>query len=158
MDKENINDVKEESEKSPKGKFEIHRKHLKPSLGGKFDSGIWDNGHPFDVELSRVPPGKRNWPFHAHAATWEYYIVISGSGIFRLEEKKERIEEGDHVICPPGEAHQIINDGTADLVYYVIATNPQADVITYPDSGKKMIVPEFLCFEPKGEFYYKNEE
>ena len=43
---------------------------------------------------------------------------------------------GDCVMCPPGEAHQLINDGEGDLLYYVIANNAASDVWHYPDSDK----------------------
>ena len=36
----------------------------------------------------------------------------------------------------PGEAHEIINSGDEDLVYYIIADNPRGDGCYYPDSGK----------------------
>ena len=43
-------------------------------------------------------------------------------------------------------------------MFYIIATSPRADVVTYPDSDKRLIAPEGLCFEPKREYYYKGEE
>ena len=36
----------------------------------------------------------------------------------------------------PGEAHQIQNTGTEDLVYFIIADNPPLDFCSYPDSEK----------------------
>jgi mannose-6-phosphate isomerase-like protein (cupin superfamily) len=43
----------------------------------------------------------------------------------RRERKgKMAIEPGDAFIFRPGEPHQLINDGTEDLVIYVVADNP----------------------------------
>ena len=36
----------------------------------------------------------------------------------------------------PGEPHQIINDGAADLVCYIVADNPIGETCHYPDSNK----------------------
>ena len=158
MPKVNLTDLAEEHMLSPAGKYEAYRRHVRPGLDDGPHVGEWGGGHPFDVEHCRMPPGKRNYPLHGHAATWEYYIVLSGSGVYRTEEGEEAIVEGDHIMSPPGEAHQLFNDGDVDLIFYVIATNPRADVCTYPDSDKRLITPEGLVFEPTAEYYYKGEE
>ena len=158
MPKANEDAIEEHHMLSPKGKYEAYRKHVADGLCGKERSGEWGGGHPFDVELCRMPAGKRNYPLHGHAAAWEYYIILSGTGHYRTEAGEEPIREGDHIIAPRGEARQLINDGDVDLVFYVIATSPRADVVTYPDSDKRLIAPKGLCFEPKRESDYKGEE
>ncbi len=158
MLKVNVADIEEHYFGSPKGKYEVHRRHVRPGMGGEQGGSGSHGDHPFDVELSRMRPGMRNYPLHGHAAAWEYYIILSGSGVYRTEGAEEEIREGDHIMSPPGEAHQVINTGDVDLEFYVIATNPPADVVTYPESDKRMILPEGLCFEPKPEFYFKGEE
>jgi uncharacterized cupin superfamily protein len=151
--------VSEEHRQSPKGKYEIFRRHLTPALGGKRDIGAWDGGHPFDVELARIPPGKANYPLHAHAAQTEYYIILSGTGSVRDGQgKTTTVTAGDHFICLPGEAHQITNPSEADLVYYVIADNHRADVTTYPDSGKRQVKPEYRVGRLVDADYYEGEE
>jgi len=69
-----------------------------------------------------------------------------------------RIRAGDHVIVPPGEAHQIVNDSAADLKYYVIADHPRADVTTYPKTGKRQIKPELRYVRMEDVGYYDGEE
>ena len=64
----------------------------------------------------------------------------------------------DYLVFPPGEAHQIINNGSEDLIYIVIADQPQADVIRYPDSGKWLVKPQRKCFEMTETDYFKGEE
>ena len=48
------------------------------ALGAPRDAGVAGGGHPFDVELTKLPPGATNFPFHAHAAQWEVYLVLMG--------------------------------------------------------------------------------
>jgi uncharacterized cupin superfamily protein len=144
--------------KSPKGNYQLFRRHISLALGGKKDIGDWGGGHPFDLELTRVPPGKTNWPYHGHSAQWELYVVLSGHGITRTQEGEMKIGPGDCFMHPPGEPHQIHNSGAEDLVYYIIANNPQCDVSSYPDSGKWFIKPQRKAFEMTEVDYYKGEE
>lgn len=68
-------DVPTEHRISPKGSFELHRQHISLALGGIKDVGPWGGGHPFDVELTRIPAGKRGYPYHSHAAQTEQYVI-----------------------------------------------------------------------------------
>jgi uncharacterized cupin superfamily protein len=62
--------------------------------------------------------------------------VISGRGTVRHDEGTAPIVEGDACIFRPGQAHQFFNDGSEDLVLYVVADNPIGESWHYPDSGK----------------------
>lgn len=152
-------DIPEENRFSPKGVYVTDRQHVSLALGGVKDTGEWGGGHPFDVERTVVPPGKRNYPLHSHAAQWEHYIILAGRGQFLDDEgNAEPIGPGDHVICPPGEAHQIWNDGDKPLVYYVIADHHRADVTTYPRTGKRQLKPEYRIIQAEDADYFDGEE
>jgi len=124
MLKVNTNSMAEVSWSSPKGKFGGFGKEISEELGRKPDSTDLMERHPFDVEIMRIPAGKAGCPFHSHSAQWEFYHVISGRGVVRDKDGKTRVEAGDAFIFRPGEPHQLINDGTEDLVIYVVADNP----------------------------------
>jgi uncharacterized cupin superfamily protein len=143
---------------SPGGKFRIFRRHISEALGAPREVDAAGGGHPFEVELAKLPPGATNFPFHSHAAQWEVYIVLSGSGELRAGENVKQIAAGDSFVCPPGEAHQLKNTGSEDLLYYVIANNSPADVIYYPDSDKWLIKPQRLVFKAEEIDYYAGEE
>ncbi|MEM8868283.1 MAG: cupin, partial [Verrucomicrobiota bacterium] len=68
------------------------------------------------------------------------------------------INAGDHFICVPGEAHQIVNNSENDLTYYLIADHHKADTTTYPKTGKQMLKPGNACIYPKEADYYEGEE
>lgn len=113
----------------------------------------------FDVELTTLPPGKINYPLHSHAAQTEHYIILSGSGLFRDDAaKEERLQAGDHLICHPGDAHQIENDGPDPLVYYVIADHHRADVSIYSRTGKRHLKPDYRVVTIQDADYYAGEE
>lgn len=60
MNKTNQNQIEWIETKSPKGRFHLFRHHISLALDGKKDAGIWGGGHPFDLELTRVPAGAAN--------------------------------------------------------------------------------------------------
>jgi uncharacterized cupin superfamily protein len=131
-----LHSIPEQEVKSPQGRYHLHRRHVSVALGGQRDIGTWGGGHPFDLEWARIPPGAINYPHHAHAAQWELFAFLAGQGEIRGPEETISVTAGDHVIFPPGEAHQIRNTGDTDLIYYIIADHPPAELIHYPDTGK----------------------
>jgi len=154
----NESDIKCVEQRSPRGRFHLFRRHISEALGAPRDAGVAGGGHPFDVELARLPPGATNFPFHAHAGQWELYLVLKGKGEVRAGDSTRMVTAGDNFIFPPGEPHQLKNTGSEDLVYYVIADNPPADVITYPDSNKWFVKPHRRSFIIQETDYYANEE
>jgi len=154
MKKNSMSSIPEQEQRSPKGRYRILRKNISEALGGKKDTGTAGGGHPFDVELARIPPGAMNFPFHAHYAQWEMFIFISGAGELRGPDDTLAVGPGDTVMFPPGDAHSIRNNGSVDLVYYVIADHAPADVIFYPDRGNWFIKPQRKCFVMSETTYY----
>ena len=135
----NTRDIPEESWASPKGKFGGAGRQVSVALGRNPASTDLLERHPFDVEISRIPPGKIGCPYHSHSAQWEFYHVISGRGQVRHQLGLSPIEAGAAFLFKPGEPHQLINDGTVDLIFYVIADNPMGESCHYPDSKKWLV-------------------
>ncbi|MBV8155234.1 MAG: cupin domain-containing protein [Candidatus Eremiobacteraeota bacterium] len=161
MHKVNVNAVKPLTWSSPKGKFGGEGIQVSEALGRKPNSTDMLERHPFDVEILSVLPGKLPYPYHSHSAQWEFYHVISGHGKVRHEGGETAIGPGDAFIFKPGEAHQLINDGTENLIAYVVADNPIGESWHYPDSGKIGVrLPKRALFrENEGhENYYEGEE
>jgi hypothetical protein len=52
--------VKWVEQRSPRGRFHLFRRHISEALGALRDAGVAGGGHPFDVELARLPPGATN--------------------------------------------------------------------------------------------------
>jgi uncharacterized cupin superfamily protein len=144
---------------SPKGKFVGAGKEISEELGRKPQSTDLNERHPFDVEILRVPPGKTPYPYHSHSAQWEFYHVISGTGVVRHKDGTTPVEAGDAFLFKPGEPHQISNDGGQDLVVYVVADNPIGESNYYPDSKKWNVrSPERRILRSEGLDYYDGEE
>jgi len=143
---------------SSSGPFASFGKQVSEELGRDPLSTDLMLRHPFDVEILRVLPGKKNYPFHSHSAQWEFYHVISGKGLMRDDEGEHGIESGDAMIFKPGEAHQIFNNSEQDLIVYVIADNPIGESCYYPDSKKWMVrSPERRLIRSEPLEYYDGE-
>ena len=159
MHKVNTSKIAEITWSSPKGKFVGAGKGISEALGRKPQSTDLNERHPFDVEICRIPPGKAPYPYHSHSAQWEFYHVISGSGVVRHKGGTTPIEAGDAFIFKPGEPHQITNFGTQDLVLYVVADNPIGESCHYPDSNKWSVpIPERKLVRSDALDYYDGEE
>jgi uncharacterized cupin superfamily protein len=159
MLKINTKDIPEVVWSSPKGKFAGAGKEISEALGRKPDSTDLNERHPFDVEICRLPPGKSICPYHSHSAQWEFYHVISGTGLVRHKDGTTPIEAGDAFIFPPGEPHQLSNNSTADLILYVVADNPIGESCHYPDSNKWLVrSPESRLIRSATLDYHDGEE
>ena len=159
MRKINTNDIVEVSWSSPKGKFVGSGKEISEELGRNPQSTDLKERHPFDVEIARIPPGKSPCPYHSHSAQWEFYHVISGKGAVRHKDGTTAIAPGDAFIFEPGQPHELINDGSEDLVLYVVADNPIGESCHYPDSNKWMVhSPAGRLIRSEALGYYDGEE
>jgi uncharacterized cupin superfamily protein len=144
---------------SPKGKFSGAGKEISEALGRKPKSTDLNERHPFDVEILRIPPGKAPYSYHSHSAQWEFYHVISGSGVVRHKDGTTPIEAGDAFIFKPGEPHQITNDTAEDMILYVVADNPIGDSWYQPDSNKWGVpIPERTYVRSQPLDYFDGEE
>lgn len=159
-----IADMPEQEFRSPSGKYHTFDVDVSLELGGVKDKGTWGGGHPFDVQQTRVPPGATVCPLHAHSSQWEMFIILAGTATVRTVETDSGAETsteapaGSTFIHAPGTAHQIRNDGTDDLVFYVITDQPISDAIYYPDSDKWMIKPARKIGRLTNTSYFQGEE
>jgi uncharacterized cupin superfamily protein len=89
--------------------------------------------------LTELPPGKTQCPFHSHHGDEEMFFVLEGEGELRFGDARYPIRAHDVIACPPGGAdvaHQIINTGTTTMRYLSVSTREELDACEYPDSQK----------------------
>lgn len=159
MRKINKSDIAEDSWSSPKGKFRGSGKGISEALGRDPFSTDLKTRHPFDVEITRVAQGQTPYPYHLHSAQWEFYYVLSGSGLARHQEGTTPIETGDAFLFGPDEPHQLTNNGSEDLLLFVVADNPIGESCYYPDSEKWLVrSPERRLIRSDNFDYYDGEE
>lgn len=93
--------------------------------------------------LTVLPPGKVQCPFHCHYGEEEMFFILEGEGELRFGTKRYPIRKHDVIACPPGGpevAHQIINTGTTTMRYLALSTLVGVETCEYPDSQKILVV------------------
>ena len=93
--------------------------------------------------LTVLPPGKVQCPFHCHHAEEEMFLILEGEGELRFGDQRYPIRKHDVIACPPGGpdvAHQIINTGTVTMRYLALSTLVEVETCEYPDSQKVLVV------------------
>lgn len=89
--------------------------------------------------LTELPPGKAQCPFHSHRSEEEMFLILEGEGELRFGTQRFRLRKHDVIACPTGGAevaHQIINTGSSMLRYLSVSNLADVEVCEYPDSGK----------------------
>jgi uncharacterized cupin superfamily protein len=95
--------------------------------------------------LTVLPPGKVQCPFHNHHGEEEMFFVLDGEGELRFGDRRWPIRRHDIIACPTGGpevAHQIINTGATDLRYLALSNVVEIEACEYPDSQKVLIAAD----------------
>ncbi len=158
MNRVHIPDLPWGEQHSPTKKFHSFFRNISLALGGARNAGTWGGGHPFDLQIRRLPPGAAVCPFHSHFAQWELFVVLRGTGTVRTSEGRTAVRAGDAFIHPPGAAHQLINTSAADFEVLIIADNPPMDGGYYPDSEKWYLRPPVKLFRMTEVDYFDGED
>lgn len=111
------------------------------SRRGLFSAAI--GARRLGYNLTVLPPGKVQCPFHSHHAEEEMFLILEGEGELRFGAARYPLRRHDVIACPTGGAevaHQIINTGATDLRYLALSTMAEVEVCEYPDSGKLLVV------------------
>jgi uncharacterized cupin superfamily protein len=115
------------------GIYTSKRASISPHIGAK----------NLGYNLTVVPPGKVQCPFHNHHGEEEMFFILEGEGELRFGDKRYPLRKHDVIACPPGGpevAHQIINTGTTTMRYLAISNCVDVEAVEYPDSKKVLVV------------------
>lgn len=107
------------------------------SRRAQFSAGI--GARRLGYNLTELPPGKAQCPYHSHRAEEEMFLILEGEGELRFGNQRHALRRHDVIACPTGGpevAHQIINTGTTTMRYLSLSTNAPTEVCEYPDSQK----------------------
>lgn len=95
--------------------------------------------------LTVLPPGKAQCPFHSHRGEEEMFFIIEGEGELRFGDQRYPIRKHDVIACPTGGAevaHQIVNTGSTTMRYLALSNLVEIEACEYPDSQKVLVVAE----------------
>jgi uncharacterized cupin superfamily protein len=102
----------------------------------------------FYVNMDYVKPGAESVKYHSHSKQEEFYLIISGKGILRIDGEEILIKTGDVISTPAGKdiGHQFINNSSEILQILDVGTREKDDIITYPDENVIFIKNKKLVF------------
>ncbi|HSG87664.1 MAG TPA: cupin domain-containing protein [Pseudomonadales bacterium] len=85
------------------------------------------------VGLLELQPGCHTRPAHWHALEEEHLYVLSGEGELHLGDETHRLEAGDYVCFPAGQAvlHHLSNSGHEAFRYLMIGERIAEDRVTH---------------------------
>lgn len=100
------------------------------------------------VNIDYVKPGSESVKYHSHSKQEEFYLIMSGKGILRIDEKEISIKKGDVISAPAGKdvGHQFINNSEEILQILDVGTREKDDIITYPEENVMYIKNKKLAF------------
>ncbi len=103
-----------------------HPSAIRPEEHATFKPDKMGKGTLFESErvlvgLNCFEPGQEH-KLHAHAGMDKVYQVLTGRGVFLLEDREIPMEAGVMLVAPEGVAHGIRNPGTERLVVLAILT------------------------------------
>jgi uncharacterized cupin superfamily protein len=110
------------------------------SRRARFSTGI--GARQLGYNLTELPPGKAQCPFHNHHGEEEMFLILEGEGELRFGDQRYPIRAHDVIACPAGGrevAHQIINTGNRTMRYLAVSNVVEIESCEYPDSNKIMI-------------------
>jgi uncharacterized cupin superfamily protein len=113
------------------------------SQRARFSVGI--GARKLGYNLTVLPPGKAQCPFHNHHGEEEMFLILEGHGELRFGNQRHALRPHDVIACPTGGrdvAHQIINTGTTTMRYLAISNRVEIEVCEYPDSDKVMLAAD----------------
>lgn len=101
------------------------------------------------VNIDYVKPGAKSAKYHSHSRQEEFFFIMHGTGILRINGEELAIKTGDVISKPAGKeiAHQFINNGTEILQILDAGTREKDDIATYPDENKVYIRNKGLVFD-----------
>ncbi len=134
---------------------EAYRWMTTPRLGKTANSKSLN----FDIRI--LGPGKFSFPYHAHRASEELFMILKGEVTLRMPEGFQVLKKGDVVFFEegPSGAHQLYNRAEQDCEYLDIRAAHGIDIVDYPDTGKIALLPSFEMFDQQAKTeYFKGEE
>lgn len=99
------------------------------------------------VNIDYVKPGDKSVKYHSHSRQEEFFLIMSGTGLLRMQGEEIAVVSGDVISKPAGQdiAHQFINNGKEILQILDVGTR-EKDVAVYPDENIIFLRDKKLVF------------
>jgi uncharacterized cupin superfamily protein len=96
----------------------------------------------FGVNLTRLAPGSASSLRHAHSKQDEFVYVLEGEPTLVTDSGETQLAPG---MCAgfkagTGDAHHLVNRGTADVVFLEVGDRTPGDSVRYPDDDIQAVL------------------
>jgi uncharacterized cupin superfamily protein len=100
-------------------------------IGGELGATLW-GGTVYELQ-----PGEQVAPYHWHAGTEEWLLVLDGAPTLRTPGGEQALAPWDVAVFVrgPDGAHELRNDSEAVARVLLISSVCDPEVVVYPDSG-----------------------
>ena len=108
----------------------------------------------FGVNLTRLPPGAISAFRHAHTRQDELVYILEGEPVLVTNAGETRLKPGmvAGFKAGTGDAHQLVNRGTSDVVFIEVGDRSAGDRVAYPDDDVEAILG------PDGKYQYRHKD
>jgi uncharacterized cupin superfamily protein len=95
----------------------------------------------FGVNLTRLAPGSMSALRHAHAKQDEFVYILQGAPTLHTDEGATTLAPGMCAGFPAGtgNAHHLVNESNADVVYLEIGDRIPGDSAIWPDDDLQLV-------------------
>ncbi|MDR3586669.1 MAG: cupin domain-containing protein [Desulfosporosinus sp.] len=135
----NINNIPKEYIDDPDFQSKMKTIYLGDALGSE----------KIYVNIDYVKPGAKSVKYHSHSKQEEFFLIMNGTGMLRIDGEEIKIASGDVISKSAGKdiAHQFINNSAEILQILDIGTREIDDVATYPDENVVYLRNKELAFK-----------
>lgn len=100
------------------------------------------------VNIDYLKPGAKSVKYHSHSKQEEFFLILNGCGILRINANEISVKRGDFIAKPASNniAHQFINNGSEILQILDCGLKEDDEIITYPDEDVILLKKEKLVF------------
>jgi uncharacterized cupin superfamily protein len=108
----------------------------------------------FGVNLTRLPPGAVSAFRHAHTRQDELVYILEGEPVLVTNAGEMSLKPGmvAGFKAGTGDAHQLVNRGTSDVVFIEVGDRSAGDRVAYPDDDLEAILG------PDGKYQYRHKD
>lgn len=125
------------AEVPPRARPSTYPADLVDKIGGRQKTILGDlfGLKNFGINLTRLPPGAASALRHAHEKQDEFVYILEGACTLVTDAGETPMQAG---MCAgfragTGDAHHLVNRGTADCVYLEIGDRTMFEKVDYPD-------------------------
>jgi len=108
----------------------------------------------FGVNLTRLPRGAMSALRHAHTRQDELVYILEGEPVLITSAGETRLGPGmvAGFKAGTGDAHQLVNRGTTDVVFIEVGDRSAGDEVAYPDDDVA------ATLGPNGKYQYRHKD